>query len=151
MIFKMETMPSSRIAYIRQVGPYGMNNVKIMEQLKRWASKNNLLNETAVILGIAHDNPELTPPELCRYDTCFILSQNQAFDSDEVQFGNLAGGNYIVFEVQHTAEAMQTAWVTIFREIEMLNLQLDFLRPILERYAVTMVQKHLCEICVPIK
>lgn len=48
----IEKMPAYRIAYIRQIGPYGINNVKIMEKLKKWAIFYHLFNDESVILGI---------------------------------------------------------------------------------------------------
>ena len=59
MNIEIEYIPYCRIAYVRQIGPYGENNVQTMEQLKIWAQSNNLLDEQSIILGIAHDNPEL--------------------------------------------------------------------------------------------
>ncbi|MGE5398446.1 MAG: GyrI-like domain-containing protein, partial [Chitinophagales bacterium] len=53
----IENMPSYRIAYIRKVGPYGINNVQTMEELKKWARINHLFNDESIILGIARDNP----------------------------------------------------------------------------------------------
>ncbi len=36
MKFKVETIPSYRIAYMRRVGPYGPANHTVMENLKKW-------------------------------------------------------------------------------------------------------------------
>ncbi|MGR5985384.1 hypothetical protein ACUC2M_13355 [Bacillus cytotoxicus] len=33
---KIENLPKYRIAYVRQVGPYGFGNVQTMEKLKNW-------------------------------------------------------------------------------------------------------------------
>jgi DNA gyrase inhibitor GyrI len=63
-------------AYIRHIGPYGINNVQTMEELKKWAKFNHLFNDEAIILGIAQDNPEATKPENCRYDTCIVVSSD---------------------------------------------------------------------------
>ncbi|MFC7560727.1 hypothetical protein ACFQ5D_00200 [Paenibacillus farraposensis] len=51
----METLPNYRIAYVRQVGPYGPA-------------------ESAILLGIPQDNPQTTPPEKCRYDACIVIA-----------------------------------------------------------------------------
>jgi DNA gyrase inhibitor GyrI len=76
-----EQMPACVIAYLRTVGPYGINNVRLMEELKKWAEINHLLNEDSIILGIAQDNPMTTKPENCRYDTCIVISTNYSFRS----------------------------------------------------------------------
>ena len=45
MNIEIEKASFYRIAYIRQVGSYGQNNIKVMEKLKKWAKSNGLLNE----------------------------------------------------------------------------------------------------------
>jgi DNA gyrase inhibitor GyrI len=146
----IEIMPPYRIAYIRKVGPYGAANVQAMEELKRWAKENGLFNEKSIVFGIARDNPETTEPQSCRYDTCITLSDDYAVSSDAVRQGNIDGGKYAVFQIDHTAEAVQKAWAGIFPELSKQRCQFDDARPILERYKAGLVRMHYCEICVPI-
>ncbi|HBI02613.1 MAG TPA: DNA gyrase inhibitor, partial [Paenibacillaceae bacterium] len=61
MNIQIETLPNYRIAYVRQVGPYGPANIQAMETLKKWARENDLI-ESSIILGIPQDHPETTPP-----------------------------------------------------------------------------------------
>lgn len=150
MKIKIEKIPPYRIAYIRKVGPYGSDNMQTMEKLKSWAKSNYLLNDKSIILGIAHDNPKTTKPEDCRYDTCFVVSNDYSVKNDYMSQGNIGGGRYAVFKVNHTAEAVQKAWIEIFPELLKQGHQFDETRPILERYKVEMVNKHYCEICVPL-
>lgn len=150
MNITVEIIPNCRIAYIRQIGPYGLNNVKIMEELKIWANSKGLLDENSIILGIAHDNPELVEIQNCRYDTCLVISNKYCINDDYITEGCIHGGKYAVFLISHTAEAVQKAWNEIFHELSNLNYQFDETRPILERYIVKLVKKHYCEICVPI-
>jgi DNA gyrase inhibitor GyrI len=147
---EIENIPYCRIAYIRQIGPYGQNNVQVMEKLKKWARTNDLFNEEAVILGIAYDNPELVEAENCRYDTCLVISNDYCINDDYINEGSIPGGKYAVFKIEHTAEAVQKAWLAIFSELFKLNYQLDETRSILERYRKKLVKEHYCEICVPI-
>jgi len=150
MNIKIEKIPSCRIAYIRQVGSYGTGNVQTMEKLKHWAKSNNLFNDKSIIFGIAHDNPETTKPENCRYDTCIVVSNDYYVNEGYVNQGNIIGGNYAVFKISHTVEAVKKAWIEIFPELLKQGYQFDETRPILERYIVEMVNNQYCEICVPI-
>ena len=70
--------------------------------------------------------------------------------SQSINFGKIIGGKYCVFKISHTADSMQKAWMEIFSELSKRNYQFDDSRPILERYAIEMINKHYCEICVPI-
>ena len=150
MNMNIETIQSCSIAYIRQIGAYGEENIQTMEQLKHWAKANNLMNSKAVIFGIAHDNPQTTSPENCRYDACILLADDHFPAGNNVQHGEIAGGKYSVFTVKHTAEAVERAWVEIFPVLSESGYLPDTTRPILERYAAEKVEQHLCEICVPI-
>ncbi len=147
---KIENIPCTKVAYIRQVGPYGDNNRQTMGRLKVWAQSMRLLNEDSVLLGIAYDNPAFVESNKCRYDTCLILSENSVINDTCVQEGRIQGGNYAVFQIAHTAKAVENAWNTIFSAISSEDCQLDEGRPIMERYNFKLLKEHYCEICVPI-
>lgn len=150
MNITIENMPVYRIAYVRQMGAYGINNGVTMEKLKEWAKSNDLLSEDSIIFGIAQDNPGTTKPESCRYDACIVVANDYVITDDYVSEGNMAGGKYAVFKIDHTAEAVQKAWNDIFSILSSRGFQLDETRPIIERYNVKLVNNHQCEICVPV-
>ncbi len=150
MDINIEIIPSYKIAYIRKTGPYGLENVQIMEQLKCWAREKNLFNENSIIIGIAQDNPQFTEPKYCRYDTCLVVSDEFKVDNKYINFGKTIGGKYCVFKTSHTIDAMQKAWMEIFSELSKINYEFNDRIPILERYAVQMINNHYCELCVPI-
>lgn len=149
-MFKIEEISGNRIAYMRQVGPYGAANKELMEQLKNWATTNSMMHDDAVILGIAQDNPATTLSENCRYDVCIVVSEDYKTKDSYVKEAELSGGKYAVFTVRHTAADIQKAWMEIFPELDRQGYQIVASRPILERYMPRMVKNHLCEICVPV-
>lgn len=146
----IEQMPVQDIAFIRNVGPYGIDNYVTMEKIKKFAKENNLFDENAIIFGISKDNPAVTKPEECRYDECIVVSKDFATSESNIQQGINQGGKYAVCIIDHTAEAVQKAWSEIFNEVSSNGYTIDFSRDIIERYAVKMVNDHKCEICVPI-
>ena len=52
----------------RNIGEYGKQNEKLMEDFKKFLRKNKLFTEETTILGIALDNPAFTPTNRLRYD-----------------------------------------------------------------------------------
>ncbi|AOP17426.1 ATP-binding cassette domain-containing protein [Bacillus licheniformis] len=62
----------------------------------------------------------------------------------------ISGGQYLIYEVEHTAEAIQKAYSDIFSSLQNNEYQLDN-RPIMEKYVGDMVNSPYCEICVPLK
>jgi len=152
MVIKFEMMPKTRIAFVRQVGPYGPQNIQAMEALKKWAVEKNLLNGSSILLGIAQDNPETTPPEDCRYDACIVISDDYRIEDTDhnIYETELDGGHYVTYKVKHTAEDIQKAWADIFPALNSSGYQIDN-KPIFERYIGDMLFNHYCEICIPVK
>ncbi len=148
MDIRVETLPNYRIAYVRQIGPYGPANVQVMQELKSWAIEKKILTESAILFGIPHDNPQTTLPEKCRYDACIVIAKDDPKIDDLVNESELFGGEYVIFKIKHTAEDVQRAWTEIFPAIHNMGFHLDD-KPILEKYSGN--NNDFCEICVPIK
>jgi DNA gyrase inhibitor len=147
----IESFPETRIAYIRHVGPYGLGNLEAMRKIKEWGKGNNLMKGEGVIVGISHDDPSTTPTDRCSYDAGIAISEDFSLD-DAVAEGVLSPGRYAVYEVEHTAEEIGKAWGMIFMDLTNAGLLADTdQRPAFERYSEVLLEKHLCEICVPIK
>lgn len=149
MNFEIQTLPYVRIAYVRQVGPYGSNNNEVMQRLKEWAKEENLLTGSAILLGISQDNPETTPPQHCRYDACIVIPKEYQMNN-LINEGEHPGGDYAVFKLEHTAEDIQKAWSQIFPALQSSGYQIDD-KPIIERYKGDMILDDYCELCVPVR
>jgi DNA gyrase inhibitor GyrI len=150
MDMNIETIPSYSIVYIRQKGPYGEKNKQTMEKLKSLTGSNGLLDDESIILGIAQDDPATTKPQDCRYDACLVVTAHYRITDASLCHGIVPGGKYAVFIIDHTAEAIKKAWREIFSELSGYGYHIDATRPIIERYAVKVVNRHKCEICVPV-
>ena len=128
MKMQIEMIPEAELVYIRRVGPYGMENIQTMEKLKAWASTKGLLNDESIILGIPWDNPAVIKPEDCRYDAGLIVSAVQQMRDDGVHFGRISSGEYAVFEIDHTAQALALAWSQLF--LELGNVAISWISPV---------------------
>lgn len=150
MSYNVQHFPNYRIAYLRQIGPYGPDNYKVMGQLKVWAKQNHLLTDTTILLGISLDNPQHVSPMLCRYDACIVIDEQFELDvADGVNERTLNGGTYFVYSVKHTPEHIQQAWNDIMPLLHQQGYVIDE-KPIIERYIGLMNEETYCEICVPI-
>ena len=150
MEMKIEKLPGYKIRYFRKVGAYGIDNMQIMEKIKDYAKSCKLFCDQSLFFGVIHDNPVLTAPENCRYDACIVVNDEKLMDNT-INSGFIDEGNYAVFLIGHTAESIQKAWMEIFPDMNKRGYKYDETRPILERYSVEMIKKHLCEICIPVK
>jgi DNA gyrase inhibitor GyrI len=151
MKMNIEQIPPYRIAFIRHTGPYGAGNVQTMEKLKSWAKSNDFVSQGSYPAGNSAGQSRTTRRENCRYDTCLVISADYCLRDETIHQGTLEGGCYAVFQIEHTAEALQEAWAGIFPELSSHGCRFDESRPVLERYRMELVLKpFLCEICVPI-
>lgn len=153
---RIEKLPPCRIAYMRQIGPYGAENYQLMQRFKRWALSRDLLDDEAVILGIARDDPGVTPAQSCRYDSCLVIGEDFPLAlEEEVNEGRLTGGSYAVFSVAHTAEAVAAAWREIFTVWLPESGRPLGEGPLFERYTGLLpgdrLEPRLCEICLPLR
>ncbi len=144
-----------RAAAMRHVGPYDQIGA-LFDRLMAWAGPHRMLGPTARVLGLCYDDPEMTPPELCRYDACLALDPDQS-----VPLGNgvseilIQGGEYAVgvhrgphCDLPHTYALVCGQWCPQFgREIRDV--------PCIENYLnhprSTLVEDLRTEVYVPLQ
>jgi AraC family transcriptional regulator len=91
---RIERLPLLRVAFVRHVGPY--NEVgTAWSRLMSWAGERGLLAAHPRVLGIVHDDPEITPPDKIRYDACVAVGDQVQPDGD-IGIQEVAGGDYAV-------------------------------------------------------
>lgn len=144
----VEDITAKPIVYMRRTGEYGAENYKLMQNMKEWIQRHNLWSENGAIYGVAQDNAAITPPEQCRYDVCFVTEQ--IFDDDTVTHGELPQGQYLVAQVTHTSEEVKRFWASVGNIAEQECVKIDESRPVLERYKFALVEKGVCEFCIPV-
>lgn len=98
----IEEFKDIKIAYMRRVGKYGLENKQLMETFKAYLKNKNLFNEETTILGIALDNPMYVLEENQRYDVGVIISDPK--NKYDLSIRNIDDGRYAIFEVSHTEE-----------------------------------------------
>ena len=88
---KIEEFEDIKIAYMRRIGKYGLENKHLMETFKDYLKARGLFKEETTILGIALDNPMYISEERQRYDVgVVILDKKSKYD---LPVRNIASGN----------------------------------------------------------
>jgi len=92
MKVEIKQMKPMRVAFMRHVGPYGEVG-KTWEQFLTIMGKDGYLGGNPMMLGICHDDPEVTPPAKIRYDACLTVGED--FEpSGDIGVQTVAGGEY---------------------------------------------------------
>lgn len=144
-----KTIPPYTVVYMRRTGAYGDANRKLMNTIKRWLVEKRLYHAKTIIWAIPLDDPRVIESSLCRYDVCANISTNEDFGG-EILKREIRGGKYLVFLIEHTAASITAAWQKCFDETIRQNRILDPNRLVMECYRKELVDRHLCELYVPI-
>lgn len=94
MDVRIENIEPIRVAFVRHVGPYEECE-PAWQKLCGWAGPRGLFGPKTTIIGISHDDPEVTPPEKIRYDAC-ITVDDTVEPEGEVNIQVIPGGDYAV-------------------------------------------------------
>ncbi len=106
--------PAYRVAYLRHIGPYASETIgPVWGRLRAWAGQCGLLRPGVPGFGVSWDNPEVTPPEYCRYDACIaIRPEVDALELAEagISVQTLPGGLYAEYRSMIPCDGFFRAW-----------------------------------------
>jgi AraC family transcriptional regulator len=146
--------PSTRVAFLRNVGPLGTTVGKFWaDTVFPWLAANGLADKPRY--GIGLDNPSVTPPEKCRYDACVEVPEGFV-EKQPAGITVLPGGRYAVRAFEGTAATIGAAWNEVFRDwLPSSAMQMDS-RPMIEYYPGGSTVDPVtgvfgCELWVPVK
>jgi AraC family transcriptional regulator len=91
---KVEALPEMRVAFARHVGSYDQVG-SAWQRLMSWAGRSGLLEPATRMVGIVHDDPEVTPPDKMRYDAAIPVDDRVKPDRD-IGIQQLDAGRYAV-------------------------------------------------------
>ena len=114
MSVTIKTIEPIQVAYMRHIGPY--------EELDQhwakffvWVIQNDIDFDNARVIGIAHDNPHITPHDELRFDAC--VSVDKQFQlSGEVELQEIEGGDYAILTHQGPYEGLSERMNWLFNE-----------------------------------
>lgn len=84
-----------RVAFVRATGPYMQSAMEAWNKMMAWGGPKGLFRPEARYIGIGHDDPSTTPPELIRYDACVTVGPEVEGDG-EGMIAEIPGGEYAV-------------------------------------------------------
>lgn len=107
-----EWIDAQKMLYVERMGAYGPENYSLMGNFKQMLAARGLFGDDAVILGIAMDDPRVTPPEKCRYRVCLLtdseIAREEKVETEaagtevagaEVKSAEIAGAETTVAEI----------------------------------------------------
>jgi AraC family transcriptional regulator len=91
---EVKELPPTRLVFLRHVGPYSQVG-GTWGRLMAWAGMRGQLGPNMKLIGIVHDDQDVTPPDKVRHDAAVTVTRPV---QPEGEFGvmELAGGAYAV-------------------------------------------------------
>ena len=112
--------PAYRVAYLRHIGPYAGETIgPVWGRLMAWAGQHGLLRPGVPGFGVSWDNPEVTPPENCRYDVCIAIGPEvDALELAEagISVQTLPGGLYAEYRSMIPCDGFFRAWNDMYTQ-----------------------------------
>jgi AraC family transcriptional regulator len=77
----MQNLGQMTLACVRHVGPYEQSK-PAWDKLMKWAITSGAIEKDATFVGLAHDDPQATPPEKIRFDVCLTIPKDFKIKGD---------------------------------------------------------------------
>ncbi len=154
MTVEVKEMPELHVAYCRHMGSYHRVG-QAFEKLMRWAGPRGLLQfPKTQMLGVYHDDPEITDPSKLRSSACITVPDGTVVDG-EIGAMTVPGGKFAVARFQISPEQFGEAWDEVMGKwMPESGYQPDD-RPCYELYLndpkTHPEGKFILDLCVPIK
>ncbi|HEV3164646.1 MAG TPA: AraC family transcriptional regulator [Isosphaeraceae bacterium] len=94
MDVRIETVSPRRVAFMRHFGPYRQVG-ETWEKLMAWAGPKELVGPQTMVVGVAHDDPDVTPTDKIRYDACITVDDTFKPEGG-VGVQQVGGGDYAI-------------------------------------------------------
>lgn len=152
---KIKEIKEKNVIYIRSIGDYnGEQTGQTWEKVCDFAQKKRLFGFKTEMIGISHDDPNITETDKLRYDAC-ITVRKEVDPEGEVGFKAIAGGRYAIFEHRGPYSKFNETYNAIYKKwLPESNEKLRDL-PCFEKYLndpnKVKPEKLLTEIYIPIE
>jgi AraC family transcriptional regulator len=147
-------IPETRVAYVRNIGPYGSSDITEMwRRFESWCVTQGLMSPSRRMFGIAQDNPNITPATHTRYDAC--IEVDETFNPSGEIAVQYIRGRYACTRFRGTSADIRGAWVKFLgRTLPAAGYHPD-LAPAIEIYGPESVPDpktglFSCLLCMPL-
>jgi AraC family transcriptional regulator len=109
-------IPALRVAYIRCFGLYldGQKGIDAYQRLMAWAQAKALMTPETLVIGMAPDDPEITPLDKCRYDLCLTVDEHIK-PAGEINVMTIPAATYAMHHCVGDIHQFERAWNYFFK------------------------------------
>lgn len=115
LVFTIERLGPYSLAQILHTGGYGPSIGASWNRLFAWAYARGFAEGALRTVGIAWDNPEITPPPKCRYSVCVEVSAGSE-GSGEVTVLSLPRRSYLATRYRGHESGLASAYAHLYHD-----------------------------------
>jgi AraC family transcriptional regulator len=115
MDIEIKNMPAMKIAGITFFGGYGEQIGTAFSKLAVWAGKHHYFSPSTKFIGIAYDNPDVTPAAKCRYKACMTVPEDAAGDN-QIEVETIPQLTCAVLHYSGPQEGISAAYQKIYKD-----------------------------------
>lgn len=108
----IEFFPRTKVVFVRHVGPY-KDCGEAWRKVCAYAARKGYFRPDALVVGLCHDDPEVTPPERIRYDACLALG-DEVQPEGEAGVQEIGGGEYAMVEHEGPYENLHATYAALY-------------------------------------
>ncbi len=106
---RIEARDPIHVAFLRHTGPYDQVG-RTWSRLFQWAAIKGLLMRKTEVIGVAHDDPDVTPPDKVRYDACLRVGRPLEPEG-HVGFQTIPAAEYAILSHRGPYDTLGEAYV----------------------------------------
>ncbi len=111
----IKNIDAKKVIYIQVIDAYGSEKTsQAWEKICSFMKEKKLFSFGMECIGISHDDPSITEPEKCRYDSCLTVKQDLKPDG-EVGVKQIEGGRYAIFRYVGPYQRLSEVYNYIYR------------------------------------
>lgn len=157
--YKVMDFPRRTVAYVRVSQGYNSKYIgPAFQKVITWAQAHELMGPRTEVIGRSLDDPEVTPPDKCRYDACVTVPPGTKGEG-EIGVTELPAGRYVTARVEgeyaRVSEVLSAAWSEMFKEWFPTSGYKPGNTPCMEIYRETEEDykqgRMVCDICEPVE
>ncbi|MGE5680620.1 MAG: AraC family transcriptional regulator [Bacillota bacterium] len=114
MKVEIKKMPALHLAYVSHNQGYNSKVGAAFDKLCKWAWPRGLITKDSVFLGISLDNPDITPPDKCRYYASMTVPQNTEV-SNGIGLTDIPEFTCAVYRYEGTQDGIEAAYNDVYR------------------------------------
>jgi AraC family transcriptional regulator len=100
MKVEVKNLTGYHVAYVRVIGELSKEKISpAFDKVIKWAEARDLIGPETLYIGVALDNPNVTPKNKCRYDACVTVPPDTKGER-EVGIYEIPSGKYAIYHAE---------------------------------------------------